>query len=138
MNLRQYAQDFIVLNPTLLLDEESVLKCFVEATRKYQAWGGLSAEEWLHTEPTHYTDRMPDYKPIEVNEDTEITPSEYGVIVTLARLYVERENALMQEASRLAGHEPYGRNTSEIEADIAAFERDSLGMYAFIEKALSV
>lgn len=143
--LREYATDYTETKLTLLLDVESVLKCFIDATRKYQAWGGLSVEKTL--DDVGYSngvdeclayDKMPDYEPEKVSENTVITPSEYGIISHLAHLYVERENALMQESSRLAGHEPYGRTSSEVEQDIIMFERDVLPQMAFSSPILTI
>lgn len=58
----------------------------------------------------------------EIDENTTISKSERSVISPLFELYVERENALILEASRSLGVEVYGRTISEITVDITQKE----------------
>lgn len=59
-----------------------------------------------------------------IDENTPLTKSELAVISPLFELYVERENALILEASRTLGVEVYGRTVSEINNDIVQKEQD--------------
>jgi hypothetical protein len=59
-----------------------------------------------------------------IDDTTALAQSEWSVIRPLFILYVERENALYQEASRQAGLEVYGRSSSEIAIDIERVEAD--------------
>lgn len=125
-------------NLTLLLDEGGVSKCFIEAVKEYQAWGALSCEEqrgfydnagnFVGTERTA----------VEVDESTEITVSEWGIIKVLAHLFCERENALIQESSRVASHEPYGRSSSEVEQDIHNFRNEYFRRLVFSTDVLTI
>jgi len=56
--------------------------------------------------------------------DTLLTPGEWAIIRPLFLLFVERESALQLEASRGLGVDPYGRSTSEIAGEIAAYEQE--------------
>jgi hypothetical protein len=54
---------------------------------------------------------------------TDLTTGEWSIIKPLFMLYVERETALVNEASRMQGVEPIGRASSEVGAEITAYEQ---------------
>lgn len=102
---------------TSLIDIDSAIKFIIEAANEYQAWGFIKASQnELFTS---------------INSETDLTVSEWGVIKPLAYLLAEYETALMQEASRVASHEPYGRSSSEIAQDIANFRNEYMRKWAF-------
>jgi len=70
-------------------------------------------------------------------QDFDLTPSEYGLIWPLFKLYVEREDATGQESSRSLGIEQYGRSSSEIEAAITVYE-ETLPRRAFVEDVITI
>lgn len=66
-----------------------------------------------------------------LNDSTFLTNSEWGVIKVLAHLFIEREACLIQEASRYASYETYGRTSSEIEQEIVSFRNEYFRQWAF-------
>lgn len=70
-------------------------------------------------------------------QDFDLSPSEYGIIGPLFRLYVERENAMNLEASRALGLDVFGRQVSEIEQEIRQYETELPSM-AFSEPIVTV
>lgn len=102
---------------TSLIDVDTAQKFIVEAANEYQAWGFLKASGG---------DCLMD-----IDGDTDLTVAEWGVIKPLASLFAEQETALMQEASRVASHEPFGRSSSEIAQDIANFRNEYMRKWAF-------
>lgn len=107
----------------LFLDSDRVLGAAINATRFYQGFADL--EDATATTLAAIT------------EDTDVTPSEWAVIAPLFRLYVERETAVVVEASRGAGLEPMGRASSEVESEIQQRETD-MQTLAFCQPYLSV
>lgn len=59
-----------------------------------------------------------------ITANTDITYSEYAIIKPLFMLYVERETALYNEASRGMGIDPFGRLVAEVAADITMMEQE--------------
>jgi hypothetical protein len=60
----------------------------------------------------------------DITETTELSISEWAVIKPLFLLYVERETALQTEATGMQGVAGYGRNSSEVNGEIANYERE--------------
>lgn len=60
----------------------------------------------------------------DITETTELSISEWAVIKPLFLLYVERETALQTEATGMQGVAGYGRNSSEVNGEIAIYERE--------------
>ena len=71
------------------------------------------------------------YAKVEITAQTELTISEWGVVKPLAELFAERESALIQESSRVASHEPYGRSSAEIQSDITNYRIEYMRKFAF-------
>jgi hypothetical protein len=94
-----------------LLDVETVLALAVAATRFYAGYAVIVASENTDTALT-------------IDENLEITDSEWALIRRLFLLYVERETALQLEASRGMGIDPFGRSSSEIAGDIMQAEAE--------------
>lgn len=70
-------------------------------------------------------------------QDYELSPSEWAIIRPLFVLYVELENAAALEATRALGLDVYGRQTSEVQADIR--EREAMmPKDAFMESVVTV
>lgn len=68
--------------------------------------------------------------PTEIVDSVDLTNSEWALIKPLFLLYVERETALLLEASRGMGVDVFGRASSEIIMDITV-EEDGLPAKAF-------
>lgn len=109
-----------------LLDHADAEKFILEAVREYQAWGCLKSDKHGFDGVGEYT-----YTTTEPTAATELHASEWGVIKPLAELFAERERALIQEASRIASHEPYGRGSSEIAQDIQNYRNEYFRKQAF-------
>jgi len=104
------ANYFTHLRPTgIVITEDVILAQAIKATRYYEGFGGLE---------------LFDHRMNLIDENTPLTKSELAVISPLFELYVERENALILEASRTLGVEVYGRTVSEINNDIVQKEQD--------------
>lgn len=58
----------------------------------------------------------------DITPDAQIGIAEWVVIKPLFLLYVERETALQTEATGMQGVNGYGRNSSEVNSDIARLE----------------
>ncbi|CDG00388.1 Putative uncharacterized protein [Avibacterium paragallinarum JF4211] len=98
------------LRPTgLVITDDVILSQALKATRYYEGFGGLAFSEEGSKQ---------------ITPDTPLTKSELTVISPLFELYVERENALILEASRTLGVEVYGRTVSEINSDIVQKEQE--------------
>jgi hypothetical protein len=119
---------------TNLLDEPTVLAQAIRAVNAYAGYGALAVHlaipiaDPAPVPPTPYPD---------ITGATEISVSEWAVIRPLFALYVEHETALQLEASRGMGIEPFGRASSEIEADITNYELD-LPHKAFNQQVITI
>lgn len=111
---------------TSLIDISTAEKFIIEAAVEYQAWGFLKVDKLSIDD-----DSQIEHSKSPINADTELTVSEWGVIKVLAGLFAERENALIQESSRVASHEPYGRSSSEVEQDIQNFRNEHFRRQVF-------
>jgi hypothetical protein len=103
---------------------DQVLACAIESTRLYSAFGTL-------------TDATVTSSPDTITFATDVTESEWGVIMPLFRLYVERDAAKAVEASRGMGVETFGRTVSEVAADITLYE-ERLPHLAFEQEPFTV
>ncbi len=72
-----------------------------------------------------------------IDQSTALTMQEWGCIKSLFMLYVERESAVLLEASRTLGADVYGRQTSEIAQEIAQVEQD-IPQLAFFQPIISI
>ncbi len=106
-----------------LLAVEQVRQSFIDAARYYSGFADIADATGQDLAA--------------VTQDTELTASEWASIRPLAYLYVEREAAIVNEASRGQGLEPIGRVSSEVEADIRQIE-ESIQLLAFSWPAFSV
>ncbi|AUZ05270.2 hypothetical protein ADP71_17430 [Vitreoscilla sp. C1] len=114
---------------TTLLDEVSLEALFIEAVHEYQAWAALKVEQPRLQTVGEVSEWVSDE--VVVNANTTLSASEWGIIKPLAYFYVERQEALVQEASKNHMHELFGRTSSEIEQDITAYRNDQLRRLAF-------
>lgn len=122
----------------LVLDDDEVLECALVATRYYAAWGDIRSISRSDSLPGAAgpgaaipapLDPEPDVLPalpikdLElIDQDTDLTVGEWGIISPLFKLHVERENAMRLEASRGLGTDPYGRSVSEVASAIEQAE----------------
>lgn len=106
-----------------LIAAANVLAAFVEAARYYSGFADIAA--------------APGPDLASVDASTDLTASEWATIKPLAYLYVEREAAIVNEASRGQGLEPIGRVSAEVEADIRQVE-ETIQLLAFAWPAFSV
>jgi hypothetical protein len=107
----------------LYLGEPQVLQCLIDATRFYAGWQSLA-------DPATVT-------LADITGMTALEASEWSIIAPLFRLYVERETALVLEASRGLGVEMIGRDSSTVAGDIQNAEA-MLPQQAFVEEAFSI
>lgn len=107
----------------LVLDDDEVLVQAIEATRYYLGWGQLGGA-------------VPALD--DVDDRVEVSASEWAIISPLFVLMVEKENALRLEASRSGGLDVYGRQASEIEADIRIMKDETLPQRAFAAEPFEV
>lgn len=91
----------------LVISNTVVLMQAIRAARYYDGFGQIES----------ILERNQD-----ITAETLLTKGEISVITPLFELYVERENALLLEASRALGVEVYGRTISEISSDITQKE----------------
>lgn len=124
--LARLAQDFcnLRLQSALFLTYDAVLRCAIDAARFYAGWQDLE-------------DPTADSGPFSIVGETRVTSDEWAIIAPLFRLYVERETAVVIEASRGQGVEQLGRTYSEVESDIRGVEAD-LAQRAYQEDAWTV
>ena len=107
----------------LFLAQTEVLACAVRAVRYYMGWQDLADLSATGLAA--------------VAGSTDITASEWVLIAPLFLLYVERESAIVVEASRGMGVEPVGRASSEVAAEIQQAEL-GFGQMAYIEPVFAV
>lgn len=110
---------------SVVLDPATVLAQAVVAAKYYAGFAELITNDGV--EPP-----LP-----AITENTELSNSEWSVIKPLFVLYIERESAIHQEASRGLGLDVFGRSTSEIAQDIANLELN-MPMNAFYQPIVTV
>lgn len=123
-----------------IVEQEQGLALLLAAVRKYQAYGDLETHERQRAdyEAARVLDAStppPVLAPIDGGLPT--GASEWGVIEPLWHLYMERERALMVEATRMMGDVSHGRMSSEIQADINLYESD-MHIKAFVFPVVTV
>lgn len=118
MRLGDLVEEFIETRRPgwLVLDDEQVLAQAIAATRYYIGFASLSTAASALDQ---------------VDDGTEVTPGEWATICPLFSLYVEKENALRLEASRGLGLDVFGRQSSEVQAEIRIMEDETLPQRAF-------
>lgn len=99
------------------LDDAQIMAQALAATRFYHGYAALEGfpGEPITEPPCRETDFW-------LDESILLSDSEWAIIRPLFLLYVERETALMLEASRGLGVDVFGRSTSEIQGDITLYE----------------
>lgn len=112
--VKQLVAEFVEKERSIgrILDESAIAAQCMAAVRFYAGYA-------LKEPASAYTDVA---KFEELTQETELTPSEWALIRPLFLLYVERETALQLEASRVMGADPWGRNSSEVGAEITQYE----------------
>jgi hypothetical protein len=139
----------------LVLTQPQALGCCIDAARYYAAYGNIasiSLSDQQPGAPEPGSDSIPpgpDPEPViepslpikaldYIDENTDVTVGEWAVIRPLFVLYAEKENAILLEASRGAGIDPYGRNVSEVQQDITIMESETLPNKAFSHAVIEV
>ncbi|MBC7621251.1 MAG: hypothetical protein H7293_20080 [Candidatus Saccharibacteria bacterium] len=124
----------------LVLTPEAAIASGVDAVRYYAAYGDIASLSTGINAPLVAPALAPNPLPgklLDIDESTNLTAGEWAIIRPLFVLYVERECAMLLEASRAAGLEVYGRSVSEIAQDITMMENETLPgkcfSYAVIE-----
>lgn len=154
MTLEELAAEYAEARASfgLVLDEGEVFGRLLEATRYYAGYGdirSLSGSDNLPGAPVPgVTPAAPDDNPIIlgalpvklldlITGDTVLSVGEWAIVRPLFVLYVERENAIRLESSRVMGGDPYGRSVAEVAGEIAVMEGETIpnktGTYALIE-----
>ncbi len=105
---------------SVVIDQVTVLALAIAAARFYAGYALLETR-------IDVDEPYPD-----IDENTEISDSEWALIKPLFHLFVERETAIQLEASRGLGVDVFGRLTSEIEQDIARVQSE-MPMNAFCQ-----
>lgn len=115
----------------VLLSAEQVIGQALAAVRFYRGYARLE-EHWARAACDPCQEPVP-----WLDEDVPLTESEWALIRPLFLLYLERETALMLEASRGLGVDVFGRSTSEIANDIALAEQE-MAHRAFVFPVITV
>jgi hypothetical protein len=108
----------------LYIGQPQVVECAVDAARLYAGWAELADVSALDD-------------PTTIAASTTLTVGEWAIIAPLFRLYVERECALVLEASRGMGVEQVGRSVSEVASEIAQLEA-TMPQQAYVEDVISI
>lgn len=107
------AQYMAVLPMGCVLIDDQVERSLRNAIRKYCGYADLESEQTI--------DAMAQ-APEGSEQDIDLSLSEFAIIETLWKLYLERENSMALEASRSQGAELFGRAVDTIERDILDYE----------------
>lgn len=118
-----------------MLEDKFVMRALRQALRFYCGYGKLLNAPF-DTDKIH-DPITADNDADGVGQDFHLTPSEAAVIRPLFDLYVERENAMVLEASRVMGADVFGRTVAEIQQDINLHE-DAMPKQAFFEPAETI
>ncbi len=125
---------------THMLDRVATEACIKKAVRYYCGFAKLTnpplAPDLIH-DPIDASPFLTENANPQLDQDFDINLSENDIIEPLYTLYIEKENAILLEASRGMGTDPYGRSVSEIEAQILQREEE-LPKAAFLELIVSV
>lgn len=153
MNLEELAAEYTEARASfgLVLDEAEVFARLLEATRFYAGYGdirSLSGSDTLPGAPVPGVAPAPlvddpvilGALPVKlldlITGDTVLSVGEWSIVRPLFVLYVERENAIRLESSRVMGGDPYGRSVAEVAGEIAVMESETIpnktGAYALI------
>lgn len=115
----------------VMLEPAAVTAQAVAAATVYRGYARLE-EHWARLAAD------PEAEPLAViDATTELTDSEWAVIRPLFLLYVERETAIMLEASRGLGVDVFGRAVSEIATEITQLEQE-MAHRAFVYPVITV
>ena len=114
----------------LMLDTDQVTALAVAAATFHHGFARMESA-WVALEADPEAD--PD---IPIDAETPLTDSEWALIRPLFLLYIERETAMMLEASRGLGVDVFGRSTSEVATDITLMEQE-MPKRAFLYPALT-
>lgn len=95
-------------NVAVLLADTQVEALAIAATGFYSGYADLTA--------------APNTTLADITGNVDISASEWAIIKPLFLLYVERETALQTEATGMQGVNGFGRNSSEVNSDIARVE----------------
>lgn len=135
--IQELAQAYTEDHVTNLLPVSQVAKLFLKAVAEYQARGNLAQEHQRIVKNDAGVAQLVS-EAVVIDESSVIHVSDWGVIKVLAELFCEKEGALLQEASKNHSHDPFGRNSSEIEADIQRYRDERLGKLAFSVLATTI
>lgn len=109
---------------TELLDEQ-LLGLAIQAANYYAAYSDLDVYGGIEMANI-------------VDEETDISNSEWQIIRPLFLLYCEKNCAVLNERVAVTGIMGYGRSTSEINADIERMEQEILPRRAFSQPTVSL
>lgn len=133
MKISDLAQEWLSGLVAELITQPEAEKFIIEAAKEYQAWGFLRVEKAELNAAHEWT-----FQAAIIDGDTDLTVSEWGVIKPLATLLMELESAKIQESSRVASHEVYGRSVSEIQQAISLFREEHFCKWAFSMPVITV
>ena len=154
MKLGQLAEEYAEARASrgLVLYPDEVAKLAVDAARFYAGYGDIASLSGSSTKLSsaagegaavpstaddQYTGALPVRGLDAISEGTDVTMGEWAIIRPLFVLYVDKENALRIESSGTMGVQAWGRNSSEIAAEIDR-EHAELPNRAIIEAVIEV
>lgn len=125
MNISALTQGFLVRDRTaaVLLDDEQVEAQLIAATRFYAGYCDLLIDIENKRETTLKS----------INGETIISVAEWANIRPVFLLYIERETALLNEATGMQGVSGYGRTSSEVDSEITRLEETFYMIAAYRE-----
>lgn len=154
MIISALAAEFAATRPGVLLDDVQMVGAAVAAARFYAGYGDIrsvSGSDLLQEAAGAGQSRPlpPDEEPAIlpalpikdlglITGDTDLSTGEWAIIRPLFVLYVDRENAMLLEATRGMGADPFGRSVSEIAQEIAQWETEVIPTKAFVHTAIEV
>lgn len=123
MRISDHVDAFVAMRQAsaLLLSPDTVTACAIAAVRLYAGWAALA-------DPAASDG---------ITADVDLTNDEWGIVDPLFRLYVDRESALVIEASSGLGVQPMGRTSSEVAGEIQQAE-SQIPLMGFVEDAFVV
>lgn len=107
-----------------LLEEPIILGCAIRAAETYASHAPLKSQNFQASDQF-------------LNESTDITPSEWGLIEPLFLLYVEKEESVYIDAMKQFGGDIERRTNSEISQDIERY-LDGLPRKSFMQGPISL
>lgn len=154
MKISVLASEYVTERPALVLDAVAATAVCVAAARFYAGYGDIASVSksdvllsaaGASAERPEYGDEYENVLqalPIKdlglITEDTDLSTGEWAIIRPLFALYIERENAMLLEATRGLGADPFGRSVAEVTQDILQQENEIIPAKGFVYTVIEV